>query len=166
MDDLIYLLLFLAWAAFAFYRNSQKKKQRAAQRTGSTRQQVDNEDLQEERSPGSLLEEILMGEQEERTIEEPYLESDIPESKSRIYSEAPVMEEEKGPVDFDDEYNLRGITSVEELDLETGKDESDKGEKAGQSIKVVTFDEDQNGPFDFDLRKAVIYSEILNPRYF
>ena len=166
MDDLIYLLLFLAWAAFAFYRNSQKKKQREAQRARAPQQQSDSEEFQEERSPGSLLEEILLGEQEEATIDEPYFESDIPESESRIYAEAPVVEEEKVPMDFDDEYNQRGITSVEELDLETGETESDKGEKSGKNLQVITFEEDQNGPFDFDLRTAVIYSEILNPRYF
>lgn len=166
MDDLIYLLLFVAWAAFAFYRNSQKKKQREAQRQRAAQQQDDSEGFQEERSPGSLLEEILLGEQEERTIEEPYFESELPESESRIYARAPVVEEEKVPMDFDDEYNQRGITSVEELDLKTREIESDRGENDGQSIQVITFEEDQNEPFDFDLRKAVIYSEILNPRYF
>ncbi len=166
MDDLIYLLLFLAWAAFAFYRNSQKKKQREAQRTRAAQQQPDPEENQEEGSPGSLLEEILLGEQEERTIEEPYFESESPESESRIYTETPGAEEENVPVDFDDEYNQRGVTSVEELDLENGEVESDKDEKASRNLQVVAFEEDQNEAFEFDLRTAVIYSEILNPRYF
>lgn len=160
MDDLIYLLLFVAWIVFAIYRNNQKKKLREQQKAKST--SGEPEDMQKE-SPGTLLEEILLGEQVTRYEEEPAYEV---EDTSRITGEKTIYEDKRTPMDFDDEYNLRGITSIEESDLNTGKERSEEGKIPLEKIQIMDFDEKEKEPFEFDLRKAVIYSEILNRRYF
>jgi hypothetical protein len=160
MDDLIYLLLFVAWIAFAIYRNNQKKKLREQQRAKAASGEPEEVP---EKSPGSLLEEILLGEESIEVQEEPLYGL---EDTDRITAKEPVFQQREEPRDFDDEYNLRGITSIEELDLKTGKEKSEKGKIELESILVLDFEESENEPLEFDLRKAVIYSEILNRRYF
>jgi hypothetical protein len=165
MDDLIYLLLFVAWIGIALYRNSQKKKMKNARKEqpGPT----GGETSEQTRSPGSLLEEILMGEEDIFTERKQTYSTD---ESGRIYSRQPEIttdfEEEEVVLDFDDEYNRRGITSIEELDLKPGNVESDEGETPSEDLQIVELEGEEKEPFDFDLRQAVIYSEILDRRYF
>jgi hypothetical protein len=151
MDDFIYLLALIAWAVFAYYRRSQKKAEEARRAAG----RPTNRDTR----PVPTLEDILMGEDPETEPEpEP---APIPAPR-RAYRE-PVMPDLR-ETEFEREYNMRGITSIEELD----KDLRTKPEKEKISVdptpvqEVWTFDPAQ---IRNNLRQAVIYSEILRRPY-
>lgn len=164
MDDLIYILLGLAWIALAFYRNSQKKKLREQQRAQSLSQQAG--DSQEEKSPGTLLEEILLGEEYEEATTEPAYGFERTDPFESLAGQERMQEPRVTTAWFEEEYGQKGIDSVEELDLERGKVNIREGIKSTEDLQLVELEVEEKEPLDFDLRKAVIYSEILNPRYF
>jgi hypothetical protein len=78
------------------------------------------------------------------------------------------MTDGKSPVlretSFEREYNLRGITSIEELDKSFTV-----AEKIGpdaEEIEEISYRKQMKEYLaDFDARQAVIYSEILNRPY-
>ncbi len=151
MDDFIYLLVLIAWAVFAYYRRSQKKADEA--RKAASRRQVSEP---EERTMPTL-EEILMGEE--------YYPEEQPATKP--LPKAPVFRmEPTSPAEtvFEREYNLRGITSIEELDRPAPVDPDRKPsiteEDIYEEMQPVYASEIRN-----NLRQAVIYAEILNRPY-
>jgi len=148
MDDLIYVIALIAWVAFSFYRKSQKKS--AAARDARPYQQP---------SAGGrtmpTLEEILLGKEPD-----PEPEPEPVNLPGWNEGTAPVLRETA----FEKEYNLRGITSVEELD----KPMSVKNTKPVdiQEDEIILKEiELQERVARIDLRQAVIYSEILNRPY-
>ena len=147
MDDLIYLLFLLLWAGFAIYRNSARKKAQAARKTSSAEGEVF-------KRPRSILEEILLDE----NLPEPGNKEEAKTLYDTVLAEAGKSK----PVTFEDEYDLLGIDSVEEQHSERDKDVLRR--------PVHILEETQTDEYDrgsgFDLRKAVVYSEILNRRYF
>lgn len=145
MDDLIYILFLLAWAGFAFYRNSMKKKKADANQGTVVEKPV------ERKSAGTLLEEILMGEE----IAEP-------EVQKPVYGHFEIPVDPNRRSSFEEEYDLLGIESIEELVPEGG-------DSSSQKRKILLDEPDSETgehSIDFDLRTAVVYSEILNRRYF
>ena len=147
MEDLIYLVALIAWVAFAFYRKSQKKSGRTGEMPGNPQPQGRREAL-------PTLEEILLG--EEQTVPEP-----VP-ATVETWSEgmSPVLDE----TSFEKEYNLRGITSVEELDKPMKMDQAELSEI--QKSEIGSEDKEIEEKWSvIDLRRAVIYSEILNRPY-
>jgi hypothetical protein len=149
MDDYIYIIALIAWVVFAFYRKSQKKSQ-AAREAGRQPQQRDQS------RPFPTLEEILLGKEPVPEAEE------VPEPAWTYTTDgmAPEMKETL----FEKEYNRQGITSIEEMD----KQFNISAGIADNIQKEEVLIEDHEGD-DFeskvDLRKAVIYSEILNRPY-
>jgi hypothetical protein len=147
MEDYIYLLALIAWAVFAFYRKTRKRSESAGEMTGTPSRQGRTTGL-------PTLEEILLG--EEPVIPEPATAS----APAWTEGMSPVLEETA----FEKEYKRRGISSIEELDKpinmaphniseiqkhEIGSEDEGIGERSSA----------------IDLRKAVIYSEILNRPY-
>jgi hypothetical protein len=148
MDDLIYVLALIAWVIFAFYRKSQKK-------SGAARETQQQQKPRGEAFPLPTLEEILLGKEEYHQPE--------PEPVT-----APVTTDGMSPVlketSFEREYNLRGITSIEEMDKSFTVAEKvipDAEEKEENSYRKQM----REYLADFDGRQAVIYSEILNRPY-
>jgi hypothetical protein len=149
MDDLIYLIILIAWAAFAFYRKSLKKAQAAkeAQERSIPRRET---------GPMPTLEEILLGREQE---DEPEFES-VPRQTATTDGMSPVLTETA----FEKEYNRKGIQSIEEMDrpfyLSVTKEiESNSG--------PILLENDGHDEWqeNIDLRQAVIYAEILNRPY-
>ncbi len=154
MDDLLYILLGLAWIAFAFYRHSQKKKQR---------NKPDAPDASPEaRDPVSLLEQILTGREEKMTTAPPFPDAD----QTDYFEEFKDIYEEPEGLTFEEEYKLKGVSSVEETDYSEMIDKQGQASSAQSIINDAYLqDEEENEATYFDLRKAVIYSEILNRPY-
>lgn len=144
MDDLIYIIFLLAWAGFAFYRNSAKK------RAAANQPPVPEKPVQR-KSAGTLLEEILLGEENVKP----------PEPKP-VYRNIEFRTEKKKHLSFEEEYDLYGIESIEEQSPEDAKSyRSDK-----KKVLQPEASELKEQGIEFDLRTAVVYSEILNRRYF
>lgn len=149
MEDLIYLALLIAWVVFAFYRRAQKKNTTA-------RKPVSEPHPEQDFKPLPTLQEILFG--DENTYPE------IPASRPKTWMDEGNYMPEPLETEFEKEYERRGITSVEgtptghkasfiqrsEIQKDQISDETDVTEKSEET---------------FDLRKAVIYSEILNRPY-
>jgi hypothetical protein len=150
MEDLIYFILLIAWVVYAFYRRSQKRSARASR-------PVSGREPEAGASPQPTLEDILFGEEEEIPSPGPYQGKTtwIDEGE---YSPQPVE------TSFEREYNLQGITSVEERVATTKINEIRLSDLKNDEISGQ---EDMKDPAHeiFDPRKAVIYSEILNRPY-
>jgi hypothetical protein len=148
MDDVIYIIVLIAWVLFAFYRKSQKKKGPVTGPVQPPRPQNDTSTL-------PTLEEILLGRGPEIKPEpEP-----VP---------VPVLSDGMSPrlneTAFEKEYNKLGITSIEELDKPFSFDKYKHAEIQEDEVFI-----EGNEPDDhlhvFNLRQAVIYSEILDRPY-
>jgi len=146
MDDVIYIIVLIAWVLFAFYRKSQKKKGPDTEPGQSPRPRSKN-------SPLPTLEEILLGREPE------------PEPEP---APVPVLSDGMSPklneTAFEKEYNLMGITSVEELDKPFSFEKFKHAERQEDEV-FVQEDEPDDRSHAFNLRQAVIYSEILNRPY-
>jgi len=147
MDDIIYLIALIAWVAFAFYRKSQKKAEAAKQ----VQPVPPPRDIS---SPFPTMKDIFG--------EEPSIELEpVPVTKpATTDGMAPQLVE----TDFEMEYKRRGIRSVEEVDnqyflknIEHADLQEDESQDEIYMIKDCRA--------RFNLRQAVIYSEILNRPY-
>lgn len=151
MEDFIYLIILVAWAVFAFYRQSQKKKAaaKAAQDPPPAKPVIE----EKQRS----WEDILFGEE---VPEEHVLEAEQEEVQPQWQRTA-----EYQPVSLEQMYMQRKAESLEDPSVQ------ERMEKE----KPILLEEDEakekgigkQHPLlkDFDLRKAVIYSEILRRPY-
>lgn len=144
MEEYLPILIGIIWLAYTLYSKGQKKGKIKMQQHGE----------KSERKPPSILEQILMGEaiqlpqQYETSTFETSTHSDIfgeVESKSAPLSQSPFLQEELSQ--FTQEGQRGIITDEMDLTIQELMHEKNLKEK------------------DFDLRSAVIYSEILNTPY-
>jgi hypothetical protein len=148
MEDLIYVIALIAWVAFSFYRKQQKKAEADRKMMRPTVQKTDSGQV-------PSWQDILLGEQPV-PVAEP-----VPAS-------APVFTDGMSPVlsetSFEKEYKLRGINSIEEMDKPFRMSDFRQ-----QDMKIESMDDEsmerEEWLAKFDLRRAVIYSEILNRPY-
>lgn len=159
MDDFLYIIIGIIWVVYSLYTNKQKQdKKRAMRDARSGAPQAETPPVR------SLLEEILMGElrppqprpeAEEEHYEPEYRPTIEANSSETIVTEAESQEEIREEVSasyFETQYANR---------------------KSGDDVERVTqkhilIEEDENmheTEAEFDLKTAVIYAEILNPRY-
>jgi hypothetical protein len=139
MDDIIYLIVLIAWVAFAFYRKTQKKGAAAREAERKARPSGNP-------SPFPTLEEILLG-------KEPVPEAE-PDGMSPVLSET----------SFEKEYKLAGISSIEEMNKPFFSQKSEVIDIQEDDDKPE-YNVIDRLKTDFDLRQAFIYSEILNRPY-
>jgi hypothetical protein len=149
MEDYIYIIALIAWVAFGFYRKQQKKAEadRKLQRPSAPAS---------DSGPIPRWQEILLGEEEPIPVAEP------------APAAAAAMTDGMSPVlnatSFEKEYNLRGIHSIEEMDKQFRMADFKPPEikKPGPTNEDY---EREEWLAKIDLRRAVIYSEILNRPY-
>jgi len=150
MKDFLPLLIGLIWLGFTLYSKNQKNK-----RSGT-------EDSTAKRKP-SMLEQILLGEQL-NTLFEPETESlDSVYENSDDNFEDEVLKEQ--PVENLNEQNpfLRyELSNFVEKGTKASLENDDN--LFMDNERLITTDNDSQ-LIDFDLRRAVIYSEILNAPY-
>lgn len=181
MDDILYFLLLIGWLAFSFYQQSaKKKKQQEAQRKSAATQEEQEEisapaDGRQNRAPAEpsrpdfrkTLEEILLG-GELSSLEE------IPEQEAQSLETIP-SKQEKRDNRYQDFYN-REVSSDSiwyDKDTESPEKLEEKIEELEKEMVLQeddTLEDEAYGPGVetsqwFDLRKAVIYAEILNAKY-
>ena len=151
MEELLPLLIGVIWLAYTWYSKGQKKKQEKSR--------AERGEEETARKEPSVLEQILMG--QEIRLDEPeeeyeYLEEeeDLPERK---YEEPKPVSTPFLKTEIAD-YKGEGISSF-----------TDRSRGLRTFMSEAAFEEEVYGnefnTGDFDLRKAVILSEILNPPY-
>lgn len=159
MDDFLYIIIGVLWVAYSLYSNKQKQDKKKA-----AREAQGGHTNQEPPPVRSLLEEILMGELkpvqrapeiEAEEWEPEYVNTPEAASLETIKTEAESLEviSDEVPANyFEKEYAGRKEEHSDNFRAE--KETDDETEEKGSEIVG-----------NFDIRVAVIYAEILNPRY-
>lgn len=150
MEEFIYILIGVIWLAASIYKASQKKKQKAKPQSPAT--SIPNEETPVSKTR-SLLEELMEGQQ-----------ARVPEPEVIEYEYDEPMQaeiENKAAGSFQSEYAGYGFKGLEALESEG---ESSLSRITFKDImKVPT--ENQRKAVKIDLRKAIIYSAILERPY-
>jgi hypothetical protein len=181
MDDFLYIIIGIVWVVYSLYSNKQKQQKK---RLMEEQRKSQPSPLPEQQQPRSIFEQLLdpepdMPEPTTETITQPFTEP----------LTQPINKPARGP--FDDYLNptsyyapeISGNESYrpENQSLETIKEEisasyfenqyETRGEMNYYDQRKMAESTHNEVPFleehaeEFDLRKAVIYAEILNPRY-
>lgn len=149
-DDYLYILIGIIWVAFSIYKGIQKKKA-----TSNSPQEKQSESQTEPK----------------KSFFDDFLNQIIVEEETTPYKSVTVEEADLEPV-FEDKGAEEKIFSYDDVVEESNFAE----ENSVYEIKPATENfiqqdlkshlKSKKGQTRFDLRKAVIYSEILNRRYF
>lgn len=168
MEDLLYILAVLAWVVYSFYKNSKKaRKQRPAMKEPGERdsaEPVTEEEAGQKEYPEvrSILQELL-GEEvvpEPKTAEQRQQPRPKPVTAQSDREDRRYESLESGET-WDDIYENAGkmpATIAEEQ-------EEIRKEIEADVKKAMKKEETGRGRIEFDLRKAVVMSEILHRPY-
>jgi hypothetical protein len=172
MDDFIYFLLVVGWLGYSIYKQSEKKKRqqvaRQNEQQGSTVPEypvpAETSETPTAKVPTGIdfrktLEEILLGEQVSMEV--------IPESEVQsleVIPEPAVSDENR----FQERsFNETQVQQKWNEIMATSSGLSGENYRQSNEEAVLQEEEHEKAYFwdDFDLRKAILYSEILNPKY-
>ncbi len=150
MEEFLPLIIGFAWLAYTWYNKNQKKKQGK-----------DNQPVPGERAP-SILEQLLSGENIKVSDPEPVYEEieelEYNDPYAHLENELPVEIEKPSPF-----LNSELADYTEEGQSIFGDTDNNYDELVDDETELVY---DTLGDLeDFDLKKAVILSEILNAPY-
>jgi hypothetical protein len=146
-EDYLYIIIGLVWVAFSIYKGAQKKKSLA-----KTPQQSEEGEVQKKKKSffDEFLSEIIKDDEpvpnESIEVEEKFREPVIVE-QDKVFSYDDIVEESNVIV----ESNVYEVKPTTDLNFQQELKSHLKSKKEQPR---------------FDLRKAIIYSEILNRRYF
>jgi hypothetical protein len=165
MDDFLYIIIGIIWVVYSLYANKQKQ-QKKRMLEEQRRQQQSGEVVQQEPSrPRSIIEQILDPEPEVITPEAEYYEEETSPQEAYSYetpdynTPAPAYQSlESLAEEISVNYFENQYASRKEENYYDKKEMSESANYTGVKEQDELLEE-------FDLRKAVIYSEILNPRY-
>lgn len=152
IDDYLYILLGIGWILFSVYTN---KKKKAKQQQNSTTEEKPSPSFLE-----NLMEEIGLKEENADPYEEPQNSPAVTPFTSSVNIPEPVETRMFSQDDFYEESNFDRAPDV--LKTETGI--KSKVKTAFARDKRVT--NKKKNRKKLDIRKAVIYSEILSKKYF
>ncbi len=150
MKDYLPLLIGLIWLGFTLYNKKQKGKSSKAG------------DVTEKRRP-SMLEQLLLGEQFSELVQP---EAEVSETVYETYDEN--VNNDEFETNSDDNFDEQTPFLQYELSNIAGEDTKivDKNNSNKNKYNEVIIEEENNSQLiDFDLKRAVIYSEILHAPY-
>lgn len=176
MEDIIYIIIGVGWIIFAIYnsqRKLKKKQERARQQTKTRKQQYDS--IQPKEKPRSEFDKFFEEISGKTIWQEPEAEQAPAEKKppqkertSPYYSSAEYFQSEdditENASDLSKKYYKSAKQELEEK-YEIKKKEIGEEHKPVYIGKELDRDQQEDQTIDFDLRQAVIYSEILNRPY-
>ena len=144
-EDILYILVGIIWVAFSIYQAKKRKKQKSVSQPDANKKKGFFETLIDEFS-----------EQNQQQAEIPY-DEDSPVAETVV---KPESEHEEKIFTYDDYY--------EEGSYKEAEDVISTKEPTTQHLPVqeLKLHLTKSKKRRFDLKKAVIYSEILKPKYF
>lgn len=172
MDDFIYFLLVIGWLGYSFYKQSEKKKLRQAAR--QTAQQdyavpayTEPVITEKEEAGKRIMEPDFRKTLEEILLGDPLSLEEIPQNEAQsleVIPEAAVSDENRFQ-----KYSVSEIPiQSQSFGMERWRDYKfgELGPESGE-VSILKEEEIERIYFweEFDLRRAVIYSEILQPKY-
>ena len=144
-EDYIYILVGIVWIAYSIYKGTQKSKSRQNKSNNT-------EPVKKKKSVfETFIDNIIV---EEKPL--PY----VAESEETIFDDVEIVDKEEKVFSYDDYYEESNFQS----DLDVNKNEAETESKIKQEIRKSPSVKRKKPRID--LRKAVVYSEILNRRYF
>jgi hypothetical protein len=151
MEEFFSILVLVLWILFSVFNKNKKKKQ-------SSGKTVEGSESHTASSQGtrSILEQILMGDQPT-----PVPIEDFEESTENHYSNQ-IQDHKEEKREKKNELSDTEIAGKYKFDPSREGSSSSVSEKKGNNL---TEDYEEEKGIEFDLRKAVIYSEILNRPY-
>lgn len=184
MEDIIYILIGIAWIGFSLY-NSQRKLKQKQEKARQARQASDEKTSKydEPSKPRSFIDSLLAEFEEKASPKETIYETQpTPQEEPDSFKEIVRKKREADYHSIQSVENYESIENVVEDNsilstnyFDRNKETKDKKQK-DDKVKSKNFEaefvenqisEDEHDfDFDFDLRQAIIYSEILNkPKY-
>lgn len=158
MDDILLILLGIIWAVFSLYQSQQKKKKKAA------RQNVSGKKAQNQ-SPYSNNTEDTSDDQEEGFLDKVFNTLDSQHNDSyQSFAETPTVEDadwaEEQAVDSGEKEKTIQEQSREKKEKKKESSFTYRKHRTNKKKRLV-----REISKDFDGKKAVIYSEIINRKY-
>jgi hypothetical protein len=144
-EDFFYILIGIVWIAFSIYQGQKKRKQKTSPQQTAEKKKSFFE---------TLLDEVT---EKNQQFEETYADDDIQDTEP-IKSVEDTFEDKK--FSYDDYYEERNYEEAEDVIIKNEpltQPEHNQKQKPGPRKRRIP---------RFDLKKAVIYSEILKPKYF
>lgn len=149
MEELIYIIIGIAWVAYSFYKKNLKNNQANTPKVSPVETNYDKSNTTKE-DDEYVIDDFFSN----------FFKEDRLESETNFSEDSTLNQQESTIFDYSDDEKTP-----------TKKDFSEEGRS---SIRSITHDEDDIYDEDveedlyenFDLRKAVIYSEYLNRKYF
>jgi hypothetical protein len=146
MDELIPILIGVIWLIYTFYSRGQKQKKRPATFAQNRNQ------TEPTKKESSILEKILLGEEIET---EPVYETIYDQTENRIDPDYLEIEKKQKP------FLSEEISSFKGEGKSSFAPKRSSSEEEEEEIKNELFEELK----EFELKKAVIYSAILDAPY-
>jgi hypothetical protein len=169
MDDYIYFLLLIGWAAYSFYQQNEKKKRKKAEMEATAAEQYS----------GSVEEVVLVEEETEKQPEKGFksiLEELLNEVDQELELEPAKSERQKNIEQVGQKKEVQNSGRFDFINRDSKDNKLQSQKKIEEKIAALEKDmvllEDENElevdkqHFNrFNLRDAVIYSEILTRKY-
>ena len=161
MDDILLILLGIIWAVFSFYQSQQKKKKKAAQQRASSSKSQSRDSYSTEQDAS--------GEEGNGFLDKVFntLNSEYDDPYESFASEATVEDS-----DWKEEVETQKIKAEESLkNADANTNDKDTFSRMSSHKRLRKPVSSKNKKMlkeiskDFDGKKAVIYSEILNRRH-
>ena len=144
-EDILYILIGIIWVAFSIYQAKKRKKQKSVSQPATKKKKSFFE---------TIIDEVT--EQNQSKAETAY-DEDLPVAEAVVKLENEYEEEKYTYDDYYEEGNYNEADDVISI-TEPSTQQITKQELKSHLTK--------NKKLRFDLKKAVIYSEILKPKYF
>lgn len=149
MDDILYILIGVVWLILGIYKNSQKNKSKMAKQPKPIKQTIPHTSKEPKNSTIKEIFGDFFQEEEVETNEKPFNYEDIDEMADATYSQYKVKN-----------YNLEN-----ENDINTYKKEVDERKVSTDRIENDDNFEVNHELEEFDARKAIVYSAIIQRPY-
>ena len=172
MEDIIFILLAFGYLIYSLYKKSTKQKPEDKPAPQATSQEPKTE--KKERDFETIFREII-GEEEDAVPKPKPIEAESQEVEQVSSSEKQIID--KKPEEFENHTGMTGVGDDFEFsavgNIETIEDQlkmKDKEENEPEIEVIDLWESDSKKDviselMDFDARKAIIYSEIINRKY-
>ena len=158
VEDFLYILAGIFWVVFSFYNSKRKKNAKIVKQNDKPKEESSHSLI------NSLMEEMgLETVKQPEQVSEPHLETEgiIIKSESEPIQDVNSTVEPQNIFSFDDSYEESNDIPMADVIEKYGQ----IGDQEQDSIlnDSITYEKRSK---KFDLRKAIIYSEILRKQYF
>ncbi len=152
MEDFLYILLLVAWVVFSIYNKNRKKKQ-STTRSKPLQEGESHEHVAQK--PRSILEQLLLGEEPQPMPYEEHEQASDFEINDSYGDEVVKQGSNK---------EISDAEIAAKYDFDPSK-EGDSYDVPHEEISDISEENENEREVEFDLKQAVIFSEILKRPY-